>query len=368
MKTLKGLPAFLLVLIASGCGFLGANQGATPESAGKPGGSSPATEPASTAPVAATTLAWVKYEDPLEQAFTLDVPKGWTVRGGMFRLGYSDHRIMVDMISPDGKINVRVGDVSIPVYFLPNQYHHEGEVYDLGAQARGTVARYRTGQEYAPQYGNARFKQVCQPLTPQQTTSPPPANLDPQQSSGATNNRPSDGQVTYACGGSQGSRVAYAFTQTRLSGGLWQVSNIASFIAPAGDLPLARSIIETCNKTFQLNPAWVQKQKQILVYQRERQQDRMRVLSQQVAQAEMKMQAMQNQVNQFERGQAQRQDAFQKVDNIIAGVTPTIDPLGNERNVMTGPKSGYWIEPSTGREVNADKAPGPGWQQLTIKQ
>src|ERR1700685_3498114 len=74
-------------------------------------------------------LSWVKFTDPLEQAFTLEVPQGWTVKGGMFRLGYSDHRQMVDMTSPDGKINIRVGDLSIPPYFVPNQLHHEGEVY-----------------------------------------------------------------------------------------------------------------------------------------------------------------------------------------------------------------------------------------------
>src|SRR5580704_8341671 len=83
---------------------------------------------------ASENVAWVKFTDPLEQAFTLEVPQGWTVKGGMFRLGYSDHREMVDMTSPDGKINIRIGDLSIPVYFLPNQSHREGEVYDMGAQ------------------------------------------------------------------------------------------------------------------------------------------------------------------------------------------------------------------------------------------
>lgn len=36
--------------------------------------------------------AWVKFQDPFEHAFTVDVPKGWTAKGGLFRLGYSDAR------------------------------------------------------------------------------------------------------------------------------------------------------------------------------------------------------------------------------------------------------------------------------------
>nr|HEV7952844.1 hypothetical protein [Candidatus Acidoferrales bacterium] len=121
----------------------------------------------------AGNITWLKFTDPLEQAFTLEVPQGWTVKGGMFRLGYSDHREMIDMTSPDGKINIRIGDLSIPPYFLPNQYHREGEIYDLGAQAQGRVARYRTGQEFSTAYGKVRFARVCTSVTPKQSSLPP---------------------------------------------------------------------------------------------------------------------------------------------------------------------------------------------------
>ena len=157
MKLGKWLTALLMLLTAGGWGIKGSNQ---LKAAVKPTSGNMklialhrAAYPAAATGATSGDVAWGKYEDPLEQAFTLEVPKGWTVKGGMFRLGYSDHRRMVDMTSPDGKINVRVGDVAIPTYFLPNQYHHEGEVYDLGAQAQGRVARYRSGQEFAQAYG-----------------------------------------------------------------------------------------------------------------------------------------------------------------------------------------------------------------------
>jgi hypothetical protein len=317
-------------------------------------------------------VTWVKFTDPLEQAFTLEVPQGWTVKGGMFRLGYSDHREMIDMTSPDGKINIRIGDLSIPPYFLPNQSHREGEIYDLGAQAQGRVARYRTGQEFSTAYGKVRFAKVCTNVTPKQSSLPPIAK--PIEPAGGNNSpaKTSDGEATYSCAGSQGARIAYVFSQTAPAGGLWTVTNLVSYVAPDAQVADTRSIIEHSEKTFVLSPAWIQKQKQLdeqaLVYQRERQQARMRQLSEQVAQFEAKMQAMQNQVNQFERGQAQRQSQFQAFDNVINGVIPTVDPFGNEHDVSTGPKSSYWQNPATGETVNADKSPGPGWVQLTIKQ
>jgi hypothetical protein len=320
----------------------------------------------------AGNITWVKFTDPLEQAFTLEVPQGWKVKGGMFRLGYSDHREMIDMTSPDGKINIRIGDLSIPPYFLPNQSHREGEIYDLGAQAQGRVARYRTGQEFSAAYGKVRLARVCTTVTPKQSNLPPIAKpIEPAGENNSTS-KTSDGEATYSCASSQGARVAYVFSQTAPAEGLWQVTNLVSYVAPDAQVAETRTILEHSEKTFVLSLAWIQKQKQLdeqaLLYQRERQQARMRQLSEQVAQFEAKMLAMQNQVSQFERGQAQRQDQFQAFDNVINGVTPTVDPFGNEHDVNTGPKSSYWRNPATGETVNSDKSPGPGWQPLTIKQ
>src|SRR6202451_2002096 len=75
---------------------------------------------------------WVRFEDPVEHAFTLAVPKGWAGRGGLTRMGYSDHRPVVDLTSPDGRINVRFGDAAVPIYFMPDNLHRVGDIYDLG--------------------------------------------------------------------------------------------------------------------------------------------------------------------------------------------------------------------------------------------
>ncbi len=346
MQRRQYLAALVVLFMAAGCGNQGSNQGKA--ATGAPNGG----------------VMWQAYEDPLEKAFTLEVPKGWTVKGGMFRLGYSDHRMMVDLTSPDGKINIRFGDVAVPTYFLPNQQHHEGEVYDLGLQAQGRVARYRSGQEFAKGYSKVRFAPVCQNLTPKPATLPPLVKLETPQ--GVV--QASEGEVTFTCG----DRTAYVYAQTALFQGLWQATSLTSYLAPEGHVAETREIILHSSKSFQLSPDWVQKQNQLdkdaLVYQRRRQQARMQALSAQVAQFETQMQGMRNQVAAFERGQAQRQSQFQQWDNIISGITPTTDPYGNTINVFNGPKSRYWYNPATGEERNADVSPGPGWEPLTPQQ
>lgn len=327
-----------------------------------------------------SSVTWVKYEDPMEQAFTVEVPKGWTVSGGMFRLGYSDHRPMIDMTSPDGTINIRVGDVAVGPYFLADQFHHEGEIYPLGAQGQPMVAHYRTGQQFAEAYGKARFTRLCDRLMREQATMAPPAkakamfeqSLKDRQRTGNSNLPASDGEVVYDCESALGQRTAFAYVQTGMfDATMWIVGAVDSYVAPAGQLELARSILDHLESTIQNSAKWQQKQEDLdrqgVEYQRMRQQQRMQAFSQQVAQFEAQMQSMRNQVSAFERGQAQRQSQFQKFDNVIVGITPTVDPFGNEVNASTGPKYSYWRNPATGQTVNANSSPGPGWQQLTPK-
>jgi hypothetical protein len=321
------------------------------------------------ASAARPALAWTQFEDPFEHAFSVQVPQGWTVRGGLFRMGYSDERPMVDVQSPDGKIAVRIGDVAVPSYALPNPYHtREGEVYDLGAQAQLIVARYRTGPEFAVLYSQARFHELCR--NPQPNTEDAsfavPDNV-PVDGTGES----STGQIAWRCQTTDGPRVIFAYTKTVKANGLWQVPAIVSFISQPEKSALARSVALQMVNSFHLSPEWIERQKQMdaegLEYQRMRQQQRVLVIQQQVRQFEQQMKAMQNQVNAFERHQQMQADQVTGFTNALVGVTPTTDPLtGEQRDVWTGTKSNYWVN-GVGQVVNSTDLPAPGWRQLQVR-
>jgi hypothetical protein len=315
---------------------------------------------------AGTDDEWVKFQDPLERAFTVDVPRGWTVKGGEFRLGFSDHRMMVDLRSPDGKTNIRFGDVSIPVYAPPDQFHREGASYDLGAQAQLTAARYRTGEEFAKAYALTRFMRSCQSLNVQKSDPLPPDKSPPEE--GVIGS--SVGQITYQCvSGGQGPRIVYAYSKTLRYVDLWIVSAVVSFTTPPDQAALVHRILPHCDRTMQWSPEWIRMQKKMdadaLEYQRARQRQRMADLSRQVQQFEAKMQGMRNQVQAFQRQQSAQAAQVEGFTNVLAGVTPTTDPLtGENRKVNIGPKSGYWTN-GLGDVRNSNSSPGPGWRQLT---
>jgi hypothetical protein len=301
------------------------------------------------------------FTDPLEHAFTLDVPAGWIVRGGMFRLGYSDYRPMVDLESRDGRSSVRLGDVAVPSYAVPTPQHSEGDRDDLGAQAQLVYARYRTGKEYVALYALTRFKKLCRRLTPERSAWTPPAQGPGSASS-----------VAYRCDAPGGARTAYAYARTQqASPVLWQVVSLCSFLAPATNVASVESVIARAANSLKLDAGWIAKQKQLdaqgLQYQIARQRSRRAALGQQVAQFESRMRGMQNQVDAFERGQQMRQTQFQQFDNAITGLTPAVDPLsGAQRDVWTGPGNGYWVNGS-GTIVNSSTSPGSAYHQLNTQ-
>ena len=314
-------------------------------------------------------MAWTSFQDPFEQAFSVEVPQGWTVRGGLFRMGFSDERPMVDLLSPDGRINVRLGDLSIPTYTAPTQYHtREGEVYDLGAQAQLIVARYRTGPEFAVLYSHVRFYQACHDAAGDA------GNVDfsvpdyiPTEGQAP---KTSTGAIAYRCGSGTNERIAFAYARTSTGGNIWSVPTMGSFLSPPDKVSVARAVLEHCAQTFKLNPAWIEKQKQLdayaLQYQRARQQQRMQALAQQVQQFEAKMQAMRDQVASFERHQAAQASQVEGFTQALRGVTPTIDPFtGEAKEVWTGQTSNYW-ENGRGDVVNSVNAPQGNWQQMTV--
>lgn len=352
MKSRKGI---LFLACTASVSLLACREPASGLTAGNP--------PASNAHV-----AWTPYTDPFEKAFSLEVPSGWTVQGGLFRMGYSDERTMVNLKSPDGQIEIRFGDVSVPSYTPPNPYHsREGEVYDLGAQAQMVVEHYRTGPEYAVMYSHSRFAQQCK--NPQAPSSMPDFSFpDAVPVSG---DQVSAGQIGYVCQTDSGQKIALTYVKTVRAGQLWQVATLVSLIAPADRLDYARSIATHSSQTFRLSQQWMAYQQQMdaegLQYQRMRQQRRRDELGQQVQQFEARMHSMQNQVNAFERHQAAFQGQVDQFSNALNGLTPTTDPLtGENRMVWTGTKDNYWAN-GLGQVVNSHDKPSSSYYQILPK-
>jgi hypothetical protein len=312
---------------------------------------------------------WSKVEDPVERAFTMDVPQGWKWSGGAYRLGYGDIRVMVDVVSPDGKINLRYGDVWFAQpYAVPNQFHREGEAQDLGAIGQGTYAAYRTGQEFAELYARQTFRGECKSLTPQ-TTDPPLVKDTAMHRQG--NEQTSEGEASFRCETPQGVKIAYAFAKTTMTTSQpfanappstsWATPVLVSYLAPPDQMSIAVSIARHFGESFQLSPKWKQYQNEMdrqgTAYAIARAQRRM---TQQQEQFASFTQRMNKQVSHFQQGQASRQSQVDGFLHALNGVVPTSDV--NHPLVEQGTHQGKWN--CGGQIYDSDLPPRAGCTQI----
>ncbi len=90
--------------------------GVTANSPAAAGGARVPAKGASTA--ANKGLRFVRWDDPKEHAYSVEVPQGWTIEGGAFRVEPSDVRMMNRVISPEKDMMVQVGNENIPPTFI----------------------------------------------------------------------------------------------------------------------------------------------------------------------------------------------------------------------------------------------------------
>ena len=165
-------------------------------------------------------ISWVSWEDPNEQAFTIEVPKGWTIKGGasasaIRTCGHGGHDLA-------GRQDSRCASAMwrFRPYAVPTPGHPAGDRVDLGAQAQMTSARYHTGQEFATRYAQTHFIRVCQKLDPQPSEGTPPVVDNDGQSRRrrAFHGRPGYVQVRQCRAGRASPTPTHARTPVRVSG------------------------------------------------------------------------------------------------------------------------------------------------------
>ena len=66
-------------------------------------------------------LKFVKWTDPNEHAFSVDVPEGWKVAGGANRIARTHVNQSLQLESPDQNMLIVVGDAKLPFFAVPNR-------------------------------------------------------------------------------------------------------------------------------------------------------------------------------------------------------------------------------------------------------
>jgi hypothetical protein len=250
--------------------------------------------------------------------------------------------------SPDGKINLRIGDETIPNYNTPGPMHPPGPA----------VAAYASGDVFATRYGQSRFSSVCKNV--QVTKAGPMAPLYSKAGQGPV--RVTAGAAGFSCTLNGQEMSGYVYAETMLVSGLqestWYVVQLASFLAPAAQADAAGAMLKHSGESIAYNPEWVKQQNEWVKQATE--------LLHEIAigilkQGEADRSRFRNQMDAMLKESDYAQD-------VISGVTYTRDPFtGQTRNVYTGSGATKWTNVH-GTVVDSMLSPGPGFQQMTQLQ
>jgi hypothetical protein len=273
------------------------------------------------------------------------------------RKGPLDPRAEVDMTSPDGRVNMRVGDWSVPPFTVPSGQMErlgftEGKEYAPGHPPTATiVARYRNGQDFAAAYGGARFSKVCQTLEPKSLKPMDPIFNAAREGAMTT----TAGEAIYRCARNGQEYVAYVYAETGLyqANGVanWHAASILSFVAPKDQAGTVYKMVFQSAASFTPNPQWQLRQDQITAAN----------AAAALRTFHLTLQQTQARYEQWSKSMARQGQSF---SDVLNGRTLTLDAAtGQQREVWTGTGSTRWIN-GVGDAVSSNLSPGVSFRAL----
>ena len=312
-------------------------------------------------------VEFVSFSDPKEKAFTVEVPKGWSVRGGLFRMAAVDTRPAMEMTDPGGGIRITTGDAEIPTFTLPSQTlafagFGEGAWYSPGYGVRMMVRRYLTGAQFAEEYVRTRVLPAIQGQNAQIVSRQDRPDLSQgvnqlyrSLSLGAV--RLDFGEVRFA-GVRNGERYQGYYLAGTLFvgaelGGIWHVDHLAGYAAPRPKAPLAEAILLHIIRTARINPEWARRQASLTSN-----------VSQIVAQTNS---AISDDIKKTFEGRWKAESEIMRKDaNMRRETTDLIDPDTGETWNVRSQSRYFWRKPGSdvivGTEIS--EPPGLGFEPL----
>lgn len=308
----------------------------------------------------AVPASYVRWMEPHENAFTLSVPQGWKVNGGIYRLTANDIRQGVNLVSPDGQVRILIGDANIPMFGLPTPMSNrlgmrEGSFLPPASDGtRVQIRRYLSGQQFAREYVESKLRRECGDLKitsnnnrPDLVRLVPP----PESGRGIGHSETTAGDATFSCvvnghpvEGYLASITRVGYSPMRGAGGTWGLERLFADFAPSEHSQEARSIVEKIAASFQINPAWEARTKQI-ANSAVRRDD---ALSQQIQQRAL--QGIQDDQRQISDMVANRPSSFnyenaRKFSNATLGTLDVVDPETGTQYKVSNYSSYHFMSP-----------------------
>jgi hypothetical protein len=293
--------------------------------------------------------------DPLEQAFSLDVPAGWHSEAGLARRAALQINPYVRSLSADKMTYLMLGEPTLPSFTPPSQMgnaigHREGTLYDAGLGGLALMLRYLPGAQFARVYGETALRSLCPSLkfTGAQNR-PDLASKANAQWPTIIPSRSDGGEARFTCTHGKSEmevRVEAATRITRDNIG-WNVILLQAFLAPKGQGDKAEEILNHMAASVIFSPAWIQRQNQLS--------------AKSAIEINQRMQAMLRQERTFIEKLNSVDQNFQSMDEIVSGFSSYRDDSTGNTYSLNNTNPYKWIDPSSGRIISTPTNSPPPW-------
>lgn len=292
-----------------------------------------------------SSLKWVRWQDPRENAFSFEVPSGWNITGGLFRHASVDTRPAWQLTSPDGQIRLTGGDAELPPFTLPNQMlamggFREGSWYSPGYGVNMMVRSYLPGVAFAREYVTQKVARGCAELNIAESRERPDAvqainAVYSQFGAYGVSLTISAGEAAFTCQQNGQAMRGYYFAGTQLTHtqgmGLWNVEHLCGYLAPAAKADLAQAVLNHIIGSIQINPQWAAMQQNIAA-------NTSAIVSR-------TNEAISNIINDtYWNRQTVMDEIDRRRSNAILGVEDVIDPVSGRQLKIESGSDYYWID------------------------
>jgi hypothetical protein len=213
--------------------------GPAPGSAPPPKRATPAALPAQ----GLRDVSWTTFTDPYENAFTIGVPRGWQVAGGVVRKNPLYPGLVLRVLAPDRRTLIAIGDPDSVPYNQP-----------LAAR------------DYVRRFTERAMSGACLGLGITKVSDLPDVERFASSNSLGSYNQWSAAQATFTCQGERqagmaGEAIAVLEFMTTLRSGHAQI--LAAFVTTAGQEDAADQLLNHMAASLKQNPDWTARQEQL---------------------------------------------------------------------------------------------------------
>lgn len=296
-------------------------------------------------------IKMVAWKDPSEGAFTVDVPSGWKIDGGVVR-PYIDAALKIAATSGDR--GIQIANPYPPIYTVPNQVlafagFTEGSHYNPsgGVSEDMIVMSEKSAQDY--------IKTILAPglnLKVDSVKSRADLAAKIPKPSYVTQTTAAEGTLS---GDGKTHKIIVVEQGISLAGTSLWTAGVAHYWAPTDAISQVEQIATAMDKSFKLDPAWV-KNEQAQVAKRSQ------IISQSASEISDIISST------FEYRSSSQDEMADKWSDAILGVQDVYDPSTGENYTVPNTSKYYWTD-GLNTVVGTDIHDNPGnywdWQELT---